>query len=78
MRKTLEQLIETCYDVKNHLGLSSYELHDYGDEAYADFRTNCIVNPKKLCSIIGKLDYRIIADNDAIRIRIFEDYTENG
>lgn len=76
MRKSLEQLIETCYDVKTHLCISAYELHDYDDGAHADFKTQQIANPKILCSIIGKLDYRILSDDATIRIRIFEDYNE--
>ena len=76
MRKSLEELINRMYDVKSHLAVSKYELYDYDDGAFADIYVSSINEPKVLCSIIGHLDYRIISDEDKIRIRVFEDFKE--
>lgn len=76
MRKSLEELIETCFAVKTHLCQSGYELHDYEDGAYADILTHVIKEPKTLCSIIGKLTFKIIAEAGVLKIRIFEDFKE--
>ena len=77
MRKSLAELIDKMYNVKTYLSVAKYELYDYNDGAFADIYVNSISEPKKLCSIIGNLDFRIIADEERIRIRIFEDFNED-
>lgn len=76
MRKSLATFIEKCFDIKVYLGVDSYELHDYEDGDYADYKVNIISNPKTLSRIIGNLDYRILADDGFIRVRVFEDFKE--
>lgn len=76
MRKSLEELIETCFDIKVHLQVSGYELHDYQDGADAVFKVAKIRDPKTLIRIIGKLECRIFAENQDVIIRVFEDYQE--
>lgn len=76
MRKSLAELIERMYDVKTHLSTAKYELYDYDDGAFCDICVNRIQEPKTLCSIIGHLEFRILADEDKIRIRVFEDFKE--
>ena len=45
MRKSLSEFIETCFDIKVYFAVSSYELHDYEDGGYADFKVNKINDP---------------------------------
>ena len=77
MRKSLEELINRMYNVKTYLSVAKYELCDYDDGAFADIYVQSVNDPKKLCNIIGRLDFRIIADEEKIRIRVFEDFNEN-
>ena len=76
MRKSLVELIETCYRVKTYAFSSSYELHHYEDGSFADICTDKILEPKALCTLIGKLNFKIIPDEGKVRIRIFEDFNE--
>lgn len=76
MRLSLSTFIETCFDIKVFLAVGSYELHDYEDGDYADFRVNKIKDPKTLSRIIGNLDYWILADNGSIIVRVYEDFKE--
>lgn len=76
MRQSLSTFIERCFDIKVFLAVGSYELHDYEDGDYADFKVTKINDPKTLSRIIGNLDYRILADNGSIIVRVFEDFKE--
>lgn len=77
MRKSLSTFIDRCFDIKVFLAVGSYELHDYEDGDYADFKVSKIDDPKTLSRIIGNLDYRILADDSFIKIRVFEDFKED-
>lgn len=74
MRTSLATFIETCFDIKVYLAVGSYELHDYEDGDYADFKVNKINDPKTLSRIVGNHDYRILADDGFLRVRVFENY----
>lgn len=76
MRKSLSDFIETCFDIKVYLAVGSYELHDYEDGDYADFKVNKINDPKTLSRIIGNLEYSILADDGFLRVRVFENFKE--
>lgn len=76
MRKSLSTFIETCFDIKVFLAVGSYELHDYEDGDYADFKVNKIKDPKTLSRIIGNHEYQILADDGFLRVRVFENYEE--
>ena len=77
MRKSLEQLINICHDVKCHLSLAKYELYDYDDGCFVDFAVQRINDPRSLCLLIGQLSFKILHEENAIIIRIFEDFQEN-
>ena len=72
MTKTLEKLINTCYDIKVFLEVSSYELHQYDDGSYADFKAAKVTDPRTLLIIAGSHQVRLFADGDYIIIRVFE------
>ena len=72
MTKTLEKLIDTCYDIKVFLGVSSYELHQYEDGSYADFKVIKVADPRTLLNIAGTHQVRLFAEGDNIIIRVFE------
>lgn len=76
MRKSLEELIETCFDIKVHLQVSSYVLHDNEDGADAVFKIYKIKDPKTLLDIIGKHQCIIYAETQYLCIKVFEDYQE--
>ncbi len=76
MRTSLSEFIETCFDVKVYLAVGSYELHDYEDGDYADFKVNKINDPKTLLQIIGNHECRILADDGFMRVRVFENFEE--
>lgn len=72
MTKTLENLIDTCYDIKVFLAVSSYELHQYEDGSYADFKVAKVNDPCTLLLIAGSHNVRLFADGDNIIIRVYE------
>ena len=76
MRNSLSTFIDRCFDIKVFLAVGSYELHDYEDGDYADFKVSKINDPKTLSRIIGNLDYRILSDDGFVKIRVFEDFKE--
>lgn len=76
MRDSMIKLIETCFDVKCHLSLGSYELHHYDDGSYCDFNVSRINDPRALNNIVGDLEYRIYCINGQMIVRIFEDFKE--
>lgn len=77
MRKSLAELIERMHDVKIHLDVAKYELFDYDDGAFADIYVDVIKEPKPLCFIIGYLKFQITAEENLIKIRVFEYFNEN-
>lgn len=72
MTKTLEKLIDTCYNLKVILKVSSYELHQFEDGSYADFRVRQISDPRTLLIKAGGHVVKLFADADNIIIRVFE------
>lgn len=76
MRQSLSDFIEMCFSVKVHLEVSSYELHDFRDGSYADFRTNKMQNLTKLAIITQGYDSRIYAQDGQIVIRLFENFSD--
>ena len=72
MKKTLEELIDTAYDIKVHFSLSSYELHHYEDGSYVDFHVRKIVDLPTLSRLAHELELKFFAENDAIIVRLFE------
>lgn len=72
MRKTLEELIEVGFDIKNHLNVGHYDLHHYEDGSYIDLRTRKINSPRELIDIASGLDIRFFADENEITVRLFE------
>lgn len=76
MRQSLSTFIDTCFDIKVHLQVSSYELHHYEDGADAVFKVYKIKDPKTLLRIMGKLECIIYAENQDVCIRVFEDFQE--
>ena len=72
MKKTLEELIDTAYDIKVYLSLSSYELHHYEDGSYVDFHVRKIVDLPTLIRLAHELELKFFAENDSIIVRLFE------
>lgn len=76
MRKSLSKFIETCHDIRCNLQVSGYELHDYEDGAYADFKVRGINDPRSLLRLCGQLCVKMLSDEDRIVVRVFEDFKE--
>lgn len=72
MTKTLENLIDTCYNLKVILKVGSYELHQYEDGSYADFRVRQIADPRTLLIKAGGHVVKLFAEGDDIIVRVFE------
>lgn len=72
MTKTLENLIDTCYNLKVFLCVSSYELHQYDDGSYADFKVTKVADPRTLLIKAGSHQVKLFAEDDNIIIRVFE------
>jgi len=72
MTKTLEKLIDTCYNIKVFLAVSSYELHQYEDGSFADFKVAKVTDPRTLLIKAGSHQVRLFAEGDYIIIRVFE------
>ena len=72
MSKTLEELIETAYDIKVYFSLSSYELHQYEDGSFADFHVRKVVDLPTLVKLAHGLELKFFAEDNAITVRLFE------
>lgn len=72
MTNSLSNLIDTCYNIKVFLGVSSYELHQYEDCSYAYFKVRKISDPRTLLKIAGSHQVTLFADGDDITITIYE------
>ncbi len=72
MTKTLENLIDTCFNIKVFLKVCSYELHQYGDGSYAEFKVAKVMDPRTLLKIAGLHPVRLFAEGDNIIIRVLE------
>lgn len=72
MRNSLSSLIETCFDIKLFLAVGTFDLHDLKTGDYAEFKVEKINDPKTLSRIVGNHEYRILADNGFLRVRVYE------
>ena len=72
MTTTLSNLIDTCYDIKVFLAVSSYELHQYEDGSYADFKVSKVADPRTLLLLAGSHEVTLFAYGDYSVIRVFE------
>lgn len=72
MTNSLSNLIDTCYNIKVFLKVSSYELHQYEDGSYAYFKVRNIKDPRTLLLIAGSHQVTLFADGDDITIVIYE------
>lgn len=76
MRQSLETFIETCFKIKVHLQVASYELYDYEDGDYAEFKTRKIRDLKSLLKIAGQHEVRIYAEDSQVVVAVYEDFKE--
>lgn len=74
MTQTLSELIDRAYDIKVALFLSSYQLYQYEDGSYVDFKTSRIDDPRLILKLAGGLGVKFLADDADIIIRVFERY----
>lgn len=74
MTQTLSELIDKAYDIKVALYLSSYQLYQYEDGSYVDFKVSRIDDPRLILKLAGGLGVKFLADDAYIIIRMFERY----
>lgn len=72
MTTTLQELIERAYDIKVFFSIESYELYQYEDGSYADFRVLKVVDLPTLIRLAGGLELKFFADGDRMIVRLFE------
>lgn len=68
--------IDTCFDIKCHLAVGSYEMHDYSDGSYADFRVKSIKDPATLLKIMNSHSCSILAEDGFVVVRVYENFKE--
>lgn len=76
MRSSMSIFIDTCFDIKCHLAVGSYEMHDYSDGSYADFKVKSINDPATLLRIMKGHSCRILAGDGVVIVRVFENFKE--
>lgn len=72
MTKTLSELIDNAYKIKVALSLSSYQLYQYEDGSYIDFKATIVHDPALILRLAGGLKVKFMADDSDIVIRLFE------
>lgn len=72
MTQTLQELIDRSYDIKVFFCLGSYELHQYDDGSFTDFKVQKIVDLPALIRLAGGLELKFFAENDRVIVRLFE------
>ena len=72
MTKTLSELIDRAYDIKVALKLSSYQLYQYEDGSYVDFKTTIVDNPRAILIMAKGLAVKFLAFDSYLVIRMFE------
>lgn len=72
MTKTLSELIDKAYEIKVALKLSSYQLYQYEDGSYVDFKTKIVHEPKLILNLARGLKVKFLADDSFMIIRMFE------
>ena len=72
MTKNLAVLIDTAYKVKVHFNVSSYELNQYEDGSYVDFKVNRVVDLPTLLKITGDLELMFFCDKGSLIVRLVE------
>lgn len=76
MRTSMSIFIDTCFDIKCHLAVGSYEMHDYSDGSYADFRVKSIKDPATLLEIMKGHSCYILSEDGFVIVRVFENFKE--
>lgn len=77
MRKSMQELIERASDIKVYYALDSYELHQYEDGSFIDFKILKVVDLVPLMILAGGLQLSFFADGDYMIVRLFERYEES-
>ena len=76
MRESFLELIEKACAIKFFLMTSGFEVNHYEDGSYVDFHVIKVVNLPRLLELAGPLELRFHDDENGIRIRMFENYSE--
>lgn len=76
LRKSLLDLLLVCRKIKVAYGAASYELNDYDDGSYADFRLIRIESVSKLAILTQGFEVSIFSDEGQTIVRIYENYQE--
>lgn len=74
IRQSLQDLILACMRIKKAYTATSYELHDYDDGDYADFRLLKVNSIEELANLTKGHQVSIFADNGQTIVRIYENY----
>lgn len=76
MRKSFEELIERAFDIKVYFCVSSYEMFQYEDGSYVDFRVQKVVDLPTLIRLAGPLELKFFYGDGYMIVRLFENYQE--
>lgn len=72
MRKTEGELFFKCQDVRDVLGVDSFEYHIGTEESYVEFRVTAIKRPKLLSMCLEEFRYSLYSDGNEIVVQIDE------
>ena len=76
MRESFKELIEKACAIRLFLTTSSFKVYHYEDGSYIDFHVIKVVNLPRLLELAGGLELMFYDDENGIRIRMFENYSE--
>lgn len=74
IRQSLQDLILACRQIKEAYTAPSYELHDYDDGCFADFRVMKVDSIEELANLTKGHKVSIFAEMGSTIIRIYENY----
>ena len=76
IRESLQALLLVCRKIQVAYGAASYELHDYEEGSFADFRVMRIKSVGELADLTKDFQVSVFADEGHTIIRVYENYSE--
>lgn len=75
IRKSLIDLLEVSRSVKVAYNAISYEVYDYEDGSYTEFRLQKVHGVDKLAKLTKGFDVNIYTSDGFVIVRIYENYS---
>lgn len=72
MTKNLQELIDRAYGIKVYFQKGSYEMHQFEDGSFVDFKVQRVEDLPTLQRLSGGLEMKFFADDGFMIVRLFE------